>query len=469
MADSIVNNNDIQHDHLQDGEFLDFTIEGRPLIFSVNHYLMKDFKLNQLIHFNGSFQKSAIVRGVAEKRLWFLFQNEAGLSNLGPNIKSADDLIYHGHVISHQAALPNEVSPNRFSAINPPLSLSLPQQQIVINHLESLVKNQCLLIGDAFYVISLMWLKSWREGSAKLCKIDNHWLVESEENDGFCPITTNVINQQDYVCVRPLIWNFLYAWYGGGPILKRTVVQSSPGGSHYVEVRPKKIIFSCQVLNPKTLALETQQKYGYFSAATKVSALKTAACELFGLQNVQDTILYDASRKPLTLNNLDETLEVARIGSFQTLVIEGKPITPAFCSTLVGKSVFEQKTCEFIATTHASNNALFEKQFDEMCKLQKAVDDLQATLIRVHSSHQDTVQSAHAQEENVAALFAESAHQSMNLQIQNEALLEENKMLKGTVEQLTKQVETLTTTLNKIKIDTLELLPLAQAIKNLLE
>ena len=88
--------------------------------------------------------------------------------------------------------------------------------------------------GDQFYVVSSKWYGLWRERvqprdsgrEVQVGPIDNSRLCVKKSTKTLRP---NLSKDHDYCLLPKPVWSVLYNWYGGGPVLRRSVVRALNG------------------------------------------------------------------------------------------------------------------------------------------------------------------------------------------------------------------------------------------------
>nr|GMD25229.1 Ubiquitin carboxyl-terminal hydrolase 5 [Ipomoea batatas] len=118
--------------------------------------------------------------------------------------------------------------------------------------------------GDTFYLITQRWWHEWLEyvnqnqinglndGSAsehcalkRPSSIDNSDIIyeaTSESSVMGIELRDTLVEGTDYILLPQEVWNQLYTWYGGGPILARKVISSGLSQTELaVEVYPLRL------------------------------------------------------------------------------------------------------------------------------------------------------------------------------------------------------------------------------------
>ena len=92
--------------------------------------------------------------------------------------------------------------------------------------------NTPLVANQLFYIVARSWWSAWVQyihsgaqsgfmHAKKPGRIDNSRLVEADGNR-----LRWDLSEKEYVIINELLWNMLYEWYGGGPVVSRRVVRS---------------------------------------------------------------------------------------------------------------------------------------------------------------------------------------------------------------------------------------------------
>lgn len=82
--------------------------------------------------------------------------------------------------------------------------------------------------GEFWFLIDSEWLKLWntfKTGGAPPGPISNNRLFKSASLKSERPeLRSNLIRGEHYRGINERVWNYLYNIYGGGPVLKRRVI-----------------------------------------------------------------------------------------------------------------------------------------------------------------------------------------------------------------------------------------------------
>ncbi|XP_047313700.1 ubiquitin carboxyl-terminal hydrolase 5 [Impatiens glandulifera] len=208
--------------------------------------------------------------------------------------------------------------------------------------------------GDIFYLITQRWWQDWLqfvyqnqanmvpEGSSsdhhesagltnikRPLAIDNSDLIyeaASEDDAAGIELLDTLVEGTDYILLPEEVWNQLYAWYGGGPILARKVINCGLSQTELaVEVYPLRLHLH---LTPKgdntTIRISKKETIG---------ELHKRACEIFSLDPTQVCIWdYYGRRKHALMNNMDKTLDDANVQMDQDILVEEVALDASSCS-----------------------------------------------------------------------------------------------------------------------------------------
>ncbi|XWS74654.1 hypothetical protein CRYUN_Cryun01aG0016500 [Craigia yunnanensis] len=207
--------------------------------------------------------------------------------------------------------------------------------------------------GDSFFLITQKWWQHWidyvnqeqqpnnhnnnnNEGSSSLSGnsdspglnilkrpsgIDNSDLISDGPSEDLNPdsgveIHDTLLEGRDYVLLPQQVWNQLYTWYGGGPTLSRTVINSGISQTEFaVEVYPLRLLL---LVTPKgdrsTIRISKKETIG---------ELHRRACAVFYL-NLEQVCIWDyyGHRKHALMNDMDKTLDDANIQMDQDILVE---------------------------------------------------------------------------------------------------------------------------------------------------
>ncbi|KAG6728941.1 ubiquitin carboxyl-terminal hydrolase 5 isoform X1 [Carya illinoinensis] len=199
--------------------------------------------------------------------------------------------------------------------------------------------------GDTFYVITQRWWQHWIEyvnhdqqnnandgsslsehgdlvGSSspkRPAGIDNSDLIYDAASDDASmdiEIHDTLLEGRDYVLLPQEVWNQLYSWYGGGPILARKVISSGLSQTELaVEVYPLRLQLHMMPKGDRsTIRISKKETIG---------ELHRKACEIFYL-NLDQVCIWDyyGRRKHALMNDMDKTLDDANIQMDQDILVE---------------------------------------------------------------------------------------------------------------------------------------------------
>ncbi|XP_006344353.1 ubiquitin carboxyl-terminal hydrolase 5 [Solanum tuberosum] len=196
---------------------------------------------------------------------------------------------------------------------------------------------------DIFYLITQRWWQEWLEyvnqnqantlndgstsehctgGSSALKRpssIDNSDLIyEATSGDSSAGIDLHdtLVEGTDYILLPQEVWNQLYEWYRGGPILPRKVINSGLSQTELaVEVYPLRLQLH---LMPKD-----ERSTIRISKKETIRQLHKKACEIFSL--IPELVCiwdYFNHQKHALMNDMDKTLDDANIQMDQDILVE---------------------------------------------------------------------------------------------------------------------------------------------------
>ncbi|XP_073317409.1 ubiquitin carboxyl-terminal hydrolase 5-like [Primulina huaijiensis] len=198
--------------------------------------------------------------------------------------------------------------------------------------------------GDTFYLITQRWWHHWLEyvnqnqssivndgsssenhesvGSSALKRpssIDNSDLVDenvSEDSDMDIELHDTLVEGTDYILLPREVWNQLYMWYGGGPVLARKVISTGLSQTELsVEVYPLRLQLH---LMPKGVSSVIR-----ISKKETIGKLHQRACEIFYLTSKLVYIWdYFSLRKHALMSDMEKTLDDANIQMDQDILVE---------------------------------------------------------------------------------------------------------------------------------------------------
>ncbi|KAL6499955.1 ubiquitin-specific protease [Orobanche gracilis] len=149
--------------------------------------------------------------------------------------------------------------------------------------------------------------------------IDNSDLIDetvSEDSAMGTELHDTLVEGTDYILLPQEVWNQLYSWYGGGPLLARKVINTGLSQTELsVEVYPLRLKLH---LMPKGdhSAIRISKK-------ETIGDLHRRACEIFDLTPKQVSIWdYFSHQKHALMNDMDKTLDDANIQMDQDILVE---------------------------------------------------------------------------------------------------------------------------------------------------
>uniref|UniRef100_A0A7N0U8U8 Ubiquitinyl hydrolase 1 n=1 Tax=Kalanchoe fedtschenkoi TaxID=63787 RepID=A0A7N0U8U8_KALFE len=218
--------------------------------------------------------------------------------------------------------------------------------------------------GDTFYLITHRWWQSWLEyvnqehpvmtsnGSLideghdsssssevrRPLSIDNSDLILDsalEDSTTEIELRSSLVEGRDYILLPHGVWNQLYLWYGGGPVLARKVIDSGLSQTELsVEVYP---------LHLQLLVLPRgDQSTIRISKKETIGELHRRACEIFDLNPDQVWIWdYFGHKKHALMNEMGKTLDDANIQTDQEILLEVRSNGSHALSNGYGSAVHE--------------------------------------------------------------------------------------------------------------------------------
>ncbi|XP_052187763.1 ubiquitin carboxyl-terminal hydrolase 5 isoform X2 [Diospyros lotus] len=228
------------------------------------------------------------------------------------------------------------------AACRPP-ALTPEEEKVTIRDISMAAESQTKE-GDTFYMITQRWWQDWlqyvnqnqtttiNDGSStewpdsiglsnlkRPSAIDNSDLIYKaapEDSTSGIELHDTLVEGTDYILLPQEVWNKLYAWYGGGPVLARKVINSGLSQTELaVEVYPLRL----------QLHLMTKGEHSTIRISKKesIGELHRRACEIFYLHSEQVWIWdYYGRRKHALMNEMDKTLDDANIQMDQDILVE---------------------------------------------------------------------------------------------------------------------------------------------------
>ncbi|XP_022875158.1 ubiquitin carboxyl-terminal hydrolase 5-like isoform X2 [Olea europaea var. sylvestris] len=198
--------------------------------------------------------------------------------------------------------------------------------------------------GDTFYLITQRWWQDWLKyvnqsqtsvmndgsfsdhhnsvgssASARPRCIENSDLIyetESEDSAKTIELQDTLVEGTDYILLPEGVWNQLYSWYGGGPVLARKVIDSGLSQTELsVEVYPLRLQLHLMSKGDRsTIRISKKETIG---------ELHRRACEMFDLKTKQVYIWdYFSCQRHALMNDMEKTLDAANIQMDQDILVE---------------------------------------------------------------------------------------------------------------------------------------------------
>ncbi|KAL6549259.1 ubiquitin-specific protease [Orobanche hederae] len=198
-------------------------------------------------------------------------------------------------------------------------------------------------VRDTFYLINQRWWQEWLDyvnqnqtsnvndgsstghhgsGSSTALKrpnyIDNSDLIDetvSEDSAMGTELHDTLVEGTDYILLPQEVWNQLYSWYGGGPLLARKVINTGLSQTELsVEVYPLRLQLH---LMPKGDHSSIR-----ISKKETIGELHRRACEIYDLTPKQVSIWdYFSHQKHALMTDMEKTLDDANIQMDQDKLI----------------------------------------------------------------------------------------------------------------------------------------------------
>ncbi|GFP98729.1 ubiquitin carboxyl-terminal hydrolase 5 [Phtheirospermum japonicum] len=198
-------------------------------------------------------------------------------------------------------------------------------------------------VGDTFYLINQRWWQDWLEyvnqnqtsnandvsssehHSVSLTAlkipsyIDNSDLIDEsvpEDSTMGTELHDTLVEGTDYILLPQEVWNQLYSWYGGGPMLARRVINTGLSQTELsVEVYPLRLQLHLMPKGDRT-AIRISKK-------ETIGELHRRACDIFDLTPKQVSIWdYFSHQKHALMNDMEKTLDDANIQMDQDILVE---------------------------------------------------------------------------------------------------------------------------------------------------
>eukprot|EP00698_Gefionella_okellyi_P005035 TRINITY_DN1462_c0_g1_i1.p1 TRINITY_DN1462_c0_g1~~TRINITY_DN1462_c0_g1_i1.p1 ORF type:complete len:1032 (-),score=235.43 TRINITY_DN1462_c0_g1_i1:78-2807(-) len=180
------------------------------------------------------------------------------------------------------------------------------------------VYTPTLVAGAKRYVVSCRWFKTWQnflqDRSDLPDRIDNVSLLRE---GSMIQLKPDLVEGRDFLTLPERAWELLHSWYGGGPALSRTVIDT--GGGEQVEAYP----LTLWVVMKKDG--EEKIRVINISRAATVRDLKRRACALFDVPVDQHILWnYFNNKRESALLNLAANLDLAGLVDSQHILIGRK-------------------------------------------------------------------------------------------------------------------------------------------------
>ncbi|KAL7124612.1 hypothetical protein ABFS83_14G060800 [Erythranthe nasuta] len=199
-------------------------------------------------------------------------------------------------------------------------------------------------VGDTFYLITQRWWQDWLEyvnqnqtgnvndgsssehhtsvSSTALKRpscIDNSDLIDEavpEDSATGIELLDTLVEGTDYILLPEEVWNQLYSWYGGGPLLARKVINTGLSQTELsVEVYPLQLQLHLMPKGDRS-AIRISKK-------ETIGELHRRACEIFDLTPKQVSIWdYFSHQKHALMSDMEKTLDDANIQMDQDILVE---------------------------------------------------------------------------------------------------------------------------------------------------
>lgn len=103
---------------------------------------------------------------------------------------------------------------------------------------QEIVSKSTFKVGDVCYILSMKWFQLWlnyvQQSNASSSnkppgRIDNSDIVSKQQDDevsvltGFVRLRDNIVEDIDYVVLTSEAWRTLFLWYGGAPVIERSI------------------------------------------------------------------------------------------------------------------------------------------------------------------------------------------------------------------------------------------------------
>lgn len=262
-----------------------------PIILDTDPKTIAPFFLNQVVFVQhcGS-QSKAIFRGIdQEGKCWVLIEDERGVKYVDASEKQTI-------VVTTESCDPDWFAPNRYTIENS-TTFNPKAQKMIIDFLADTVK---INVGEIVYLVAKQWYSNWQAfvreyGTASKShprpdEVFNSAILQKGEFG-----EEELIDNAQFVALSKSQWAFFQKWYGGGPEIRRRVVDVQ-NGSVQVEVKLLKLQFCFYHLCNS----------GSFSQFDTIQSIVEQACAQFGLEE-SSVILLDHNTNGQPSNRYDLT------------------------------------------------------------------------------------------------------------------------------------------------------------------
>ena len=192
-----------------------------------------------------------------------------------------------------------------------------------------------LVANELYYVVAKPWWSSWiqyihgtdvdkvlhvhRPGS-----INNSNLMENDQ----LRLLSNLTEKKEYMIITDALWNAIYHWYGGGPVISRRVIRAS-NKKLELELYPL-LLHICMCNEDGTPDQSNEQLL--CSKVQTVERVKKRICQIYDLEPSQCRlwILEDAQDNDILLKDEKKTLEDLELCEEATVMIEKRNENGAF-------------------------------------------------------------------------------------------------------------------------------------------
>ena len=194
------------------------------------------------------------------------------------------------------------------------------------------MKNQPLVAGQTWYLISRDWYKRWSaacaavegEDAVTVGPIDNRLLLDEDSTEQQAVLKSNITEGIHYEMLPEQGWRLLFSWYGNdGPVFARKVIEGINPGNESVEFYPPTIRLLRLVEDENATGIVTRPFS--MSVSTPLSYLKAETRRLLKLSLIGDTdIRFWMITEPTDAELRKGTVWVGRKDDDDVEVIEAK-------------------------------------------------------------------------------------------------------------------------------------------------